>query len=99
MDEDVSAPFWSRLIYVFNSFRTPQSAPLEAGKSIICADILFIVEEPLIVEEPSESALALTSPGRTPSFFRLMWGQDKMWHHIEIFYSLGAREAHLFSFI
>ena len=72
---------------------------LESGKSIICADILFIVEEPLIVEEPSESALALTIPGRTPSFFRLMWGQDKMWHHIEIFFSLGAREAHLFSFI
>ena len=67
---------------------------LEAGERIICADILFIVEE------PSESAFNPTTPGRTPSFFRLMWDRDKkLWCHLEIFYSPGVAEAYLFALI
>ena len=76
------------------AFARQLSAFLEAGKSITCADIMFIVEE------PPESMLNPTTPVRTPSFFRLMWGRDKkLWHHIEVFYSHGVREAYLFSFI
>lgn len=64
---------------------------LEAGKRIICADILFIVEE------PSKTAYNPTMPGRTPSFFRLLWDQDKkLWCHLEVFYSPGVAEAYLF---
>lgn len=57
---------------------------LEAGEKITCADILFIVEEPLeFTPDPV--------PRRTSSFFRLMWDQDKkLWRHLEVFYSPGA---------
>ena len=49
---------------------------LQAGESLIFADIMFIVEEP-----------AGVSPwpwqGRTPSFFRLVWDpQRAMWRHV-----------------
>ena len=63
---------------------------LETRERVICADILFIVEEPL------ESA-ATPTPGRTPSFFRLMWDPNKkIWCHLEVFYSPGVRESYLF---
>ena len=66
-------------------------ALLEAGERIICADILFIVEE------PSESAQNPTTPGRTPSFFRLIWDRDKkLWRHAEVFYSPGVGETYFF---
>ena len=65
-------------------------ALLEEGERIICADIMFIAEEPL------EFTPNLT-PGRTPSFFRLMWDQDnKLWRHLEVFYSPGVKELYLF---
>ncbi len=56
-------------------------ALLEVGKKIICADVLFIVEEPFaFTPDPV--------PKRTSSFFRLMWDQDKkLWRHLEAFYS------------
>ncbi len=67
------------------------SALLETGEKIICMDIMFIVEE------PSEYASNPTVPGRTPSFFRLMWNRDKkLWHHLEVFYSPSVREKYLF---
>lgn len=76
-------------------------ALLEAGDKIICADILFIVEGPLL-ESKSNTVPPLppeftpitsnpVGPERTPSFFRLMWDQDKkIWNHLEVFYSSGA---------
>ena len=66
-------------------------ALLEIGERVICVDILFIVEE------PPESAYNPTTPGRTPSFFRLMWDQDeKLWHHMEVFYSHGVGVTYFF---
>ena len=66
-------------------------ARLEAGERIICADILFIVEE------PPETAHNPTMPGHTPSFFRLLWDQDKkLWCRLEVFYSPGVVEGYLF---
>ena len=76
-------------------------ALLEAGEKIICADILFIVEEPLPLEFtpnpvpplPPEFTPPITPNGlgRTPLFFRLMWDQDKkIWNHLEVFYSSGV---------
>lgn len=66
-------------------------ALLEAGERTICADILFIVEE------PSASAPDPTMPGRTPSFFRLLWDrEEKLWRHLEVFYSQGVVEAYFF---
>ena len=79
-------------------------ALLEAGAKIICADILFIVEEadPLPLEftpnlvpplPPEFTPITpnLVGPKHTPSFFRLMWDQDKkIWDHLEVFYSSGV---------
>lgn len=66
-------------------------ALLKTGENIICMDIMFIVEE------PSEYASNPTAPGRTPSFFRLIWDRDKkLWHHLEVFYSPSVREKYLF---
>ena len=68
-------------------------ALLEAGEKITCADILFIVEEPLEFTPNSV-------PGRTPSFFRLMWDQDKkLWRHSEVFYSPGVGETYFFNLL
>ena len=57
---------------------------LQAGESLIFADIMFIVEEP-----------AGVSPwpwqGRTPSFFRLVWDSERaMWRHVEAYFSVAA---------
>ena len=59
-------------------------ALLATGEKIICADILFSVEEPLeFTPNPA--------PRRTSSFFRLLWDQDKkLWRHLEVFYSPGS---------
>ena len=77
-------------------------ALLEAGEKIICADILFIVEEPQPLEfapnpvpplPPEFTPITpnLGGPKRTPSFFRLMWDQDKkIWRHLEVFHSSGV---------
>ena len=65
---------------------------LETGKKITCVDILFIVEEPL---ELTPDLI----PGRTSSFFRLMWDQDKkLWRHLEVFYSPGAGVGEIYFF-
>lgn len=89
----------------YMSYETGLSEKLPAlqkvGEKIICADIFFIVEEPLIeIEEstpnpvlpPEFTPVTSTSElGCTPSFFRLMWDQDKkIWHRLEVFYSLGV---------
>ena len=76
-------------------------ALLEAEKKIICADILFIIEDPLTRTPNLVPTLppkftpitpSLVGPKRTPSFFRLMWNQDKkIWNHLEVFYlSVGV---------
>ena len=66
---------------------------LQAGESLIFADIMFIVEEP-----------AGVSPwpwqGRTPSFFRLVWDPERaMWRHVEAYFSGGVPQDFLFNFI
>ena len=71
-------------------------ALLEAGEKIICADILFIVEEPLPLEFTPNPVLG---PGRTPSFFRLMWDQDKkIWRHLEVFHTSGVGVGNTYFF-
>ena len=71
-------------------------ALLEAGGKITCADILFIVEEPLEFTTPNPTP----RPGRTPSFFRLMWDQDRnIWRHLEVFYSPGVGETYFFNLL
>jgi len=63
---------------------------IEAGKKIICVDIMFIIEG------PSESAPDPTTTRRTPSFFRLTWDQDKkIWLHLEVFCSPSVGETYL----
>ena len=66
-------------------------AALQAGKPLVFADIMFIVEEP-----------AGLSPwpwqGRTPSFFRLVWDPEQaMWCHVEVYFSRGVPQNFLFS--
>ncbi len=66
---------------------------LQAGESLIFADIMFIVEEP-----------AGVSPwpwqGRTPSFFRLVWDPERaMWCHVEVYFSGGVPQNFLFNLI
>lgn len=78
-------------------------ALLEAGKKIICADILFIVEDPLPLESTPNPVPSLSPEflglGRTPSFFRLIWDQDKkVWHRLEVFYSLGGGVGNTYFF-
>ena len=74
-------------------------ALLEAGEKIICADILFTVEEPLPLEFTSITPNPILGPGRTPSFFRLMWDQDKkIWHRLEVFYSSGGGVGNTYFF-
>lgn len=71
-------------------------ALLEAGEKIICADILFIVEDPRPLEFTPNPVLG---PGRTPSFFRLMWDQDKkIWSHLEVFYTSGVGVGNTYFF-
>ena len=88
-------------------------ALLEAGEKIICADILFIVEDSLPLEFTSNPVPPLppeftpitpnpVGPKRTPSFFRLMWDQDKkIWNHLEVFYTsgLGVGNTYFFNFL
>ena len=64
---------------------------LQAGKPLVFADIMFVVEEP-----------AGVSPwpwqGRTPSFFRLVWDPERaMWRHVEVYFSRGVPHNFLFS--
>jgi len=64
---------------------------LQAGKPLVFADIMFIVEEP-----------AGVSPwpwqGRTPSFFRLVWDSERtMWRHVEVYFSRGVPQNFLFN--
>ena len=68
-------------------------ALLAAGEKITCADIMLIVEEPpAFTPHPP--------PGRTPSFFRLLWDQDKkLWRHLEVFYSSGVEETYFFDLL
>ena len=68
-------------------------ALLAAEKKITCADIMLIVEEPLAFTPHPV-------PGRTPSFFRWMWDQDKkLWRHLEVFYSPGVGETYFFDLL
>ena len=64
---------------------------LQAGKPLVFADIMFIVEEPAGVSRWSWQ-------GRTPSFFRLVWDPDRaMWRHVEVYFSRGVPQNFLFN--
>ena len=63
---------------------------LAGGEQMIFADIMFIVEEP-------EEFTAFETPGRTPSFFRLVWDpQRSVWRIVESFFSIGVPQMFLF---
>ena len=66
---------------------------LQAGESLIFADIMFIVEEPAGVSDwPWQ--------GRTPSFCRLVWDPERaMWRHVEVCFSGGVPQNFLFNLI
>ena len=64
---------------------------LQAGESLIFADIMFIVEEPAGVSDWSWQ-------GRTPSFCRLVWDAERaMWCHVEVYFSGGVPQNFLFN--
>ena len=64
---------------------------LQAGKPLVFADIMFIVEEPAGVSDWSWQ-------GRTPSFFRLAWDPERaMWCHVEVYFSRGVPQNFLFN--
>ncbi len=64
---------------------------LRSGEQMVFADIMFIVEEPA-------EFTTFKTPGRTPSFFRLVWDSERaMWRHVEAFFSYGVPQAFLFS--
>ena len=68
-------------------------ALLAAEEKITCADIMLIVEEP-------SAFTPHPPPRRTPSFFRLLWDQDKkLWRHLEVFYSSGVEETYFFDLL
>ena len=63
---------------------------LVGGEQMVFADIMFIVEEP-------EEFTAFETPGRTPSFFRLVWDSERaMWRIVEAFFSIGVPQMFLF---
>lgn len=63
---------------------------LQAGDQMVFADIMFIVEEP-------EEFTTFETPGRTPSFFRLVWDPERaVWRHVEAFFSIGVPQLFLF---
>jgi len=62
---------------------------LKANKKMVFVDILFIVEEPA-------EFTTLAVPGRTPSFFRLVWDSERtIWRPIEAFFSSGVPHSFL----
>ncbi len=62
---------------------------LEGGEQMVFADIMFIVEEP-------EEFATFETPGRTPSFFRLVWDPERaVWRHLEAFFSTGVPQMFL----
>ncbi len=63
---------------------------LAGGEQMVFADIMFIVEEP-------EEFTAFEPPGRTPSFFRLVWDPERaVWRIVEAFFSVGVPQMFLF---
>ncbi len=67
---------------------------LQGGTALVFADIMFIVEEP-------EEFTTFEIPGRTPTFFRLLWDPEKaIWRHVEVYFSLGVpHDFLLFNFM
>ena len=63
---------------------------LVGGEQMVFADLMFIVEEP-------EEFTAFETPGRTPSFFRLVWDPKRaVWRIVEAFFSIGVPQMFLF---
>ena len=63
---------------------------LAEGEQMVFADIMFIVEEP-------EEFTAFETPGRTPSFFRLVWDPERaVWRYVEAFFSTGVPQTQMF---
>ena len=63
---------------------------LAGGEQMVFADIMFIIEEP-------EELATFETPGRTPSFFRLVWDPERaVWRHVEAFFSTGVPQTQMF---
>ena len=63
---------------------------LARGETHVFAEVMFIVEEP-------EEFMKWEVTGRTPTFFRLVWDEQKLiWRHIEVLFSYGIDHVFLF---
>ena len=72
------------------SLRGEVEERLQYGEQMVFADIMFIVEE-------LEEFTTFETPGRTPSFFRLVWDSERaIWRHVEAFFSYGVPQKFLF---
>ena len=64
---------------------------LREGEKRLFVEVMFIIEEPEVFS-------IFPVPGRTPSFFRLVWDEEKqMWRHLEVFFSAGVPQSFLFN--
>lgn len=60
------------------------------GENHVFAELMFIVEEP-------EEFMKWEVAGRTPTFFRLVWDEQKLiWRHLEVIFSYGIDHVFLF---
>ena len=83
-----------RVFFEHIKLREDVEKRLQGDASLVFADVMFIVEEP-------EEFSTLEGPGRTPTFFRLLWDPDKaMWRHVEVYFSSGVpHQFLLFNFM
>ena len=73
-----------RVFFKHIKLREDVEKRLQGDASLVFADVMFIVEEP-------EEFTTFETPGRTPTFFRLLWDSDKaMWRHVEVYFSSGV---------
>ncbi len=82
------------VFFEFIKLREEVEKRLQGGTPLVFADIMFIVEEP-------EEFTTFETPGRTPTFFRLLWDPEKaMWRHVEVYFSHGVpHQFLLFNFM
>ena len=82
------------VFFEFIKLREEVEKHLQGGTPLVFADIMFIVEEP-------EEFTTFEIPGRTPTFFRLLWDPEKaIWRHVEVYFSHGVpHQFLLFNFM
>ncbi len=78
-----------RVFFEHIKLREDVEKRLQGGPPLVFADVMFIVEEP-------EEFTTFETPGRTPTFFRLLWDEEQaMWRHVEVYFSHGVPHAFL----